>query len=416
MEDYSKYDLTAFVADSRFAAWVKYGEQDAFWTGFLAQYPHQQSVVEQAVAIILAAAHLPMHYPSGAQRSQMWDNIEAMTGQALNDDGASQLPLSSQSAMFPQVASSEPVSSQPAMFPLVAEDSLLSQANASTQIISLRKASSRRIWWASAAAALVAGAIAIPLLWPRAHKPDNYAALLRRAGIGETQRIEAMNDTKAPLWISLPDGSSAVLAPGGRLSYADNFNHLDQREVYLSGAAFFEVDKKASHPFVVYANTLAVKVLGTSFSVQAPNDAPEVQVNVRSGKVMLYAGKTGRGEDGTSLIVNAGQKAAMKKAALYLLHETEDSGSIAPVADAQVLNVVQNIPLTFEDASLQEVFDALEKGYGIKISYDREKLSHCRLTAFLSDEPLPEKIRLICKAIQAPYEINGNEVVILDKK
>ncbi len=232
MEDYSKYDITAFVADSRFVAWVKYGEQDAFWTGFLAQYPHQREVVEQAVAIILAAAHLPMHYPSGEQRRQMWDNIEAMTelgfdlGKPVN--GVSSAPVEQDVFTGKPVGSVSSAPEEQSVFagnPSAYEP--LAQDTSSRELTPLHKTATRRIWWlASAAAALVAGAITIPLLWPRPHKTDNYAALLRRACIAETQRIEAMNDTRAPLWISLPDGSSAVLAPGGRLSYADNFNHL----------------------------------------------------------------------------------------------------------------------------------------------------------------------------------------------
>ncbi len=129
---------------------------------------------------------------------------------------------------------------------------------------------------------------------------------------------------------------------------------------------------------------------------------------------MLYAGKEGSDGKRVSLIVNARQQAAMKKGILYLV-PTEDSLKVAAVAESEALDVVESIPLTFEDASLPEVFDALEKGYGITITYDKEKLARCRLTACLSDEPLPEKIRLICKAIQAPYEINGNQVVIKGK-
>lgn len=371
MHDHSTSDIAAFLADPGFAAWVKYGEQHQYWTAFLEAHPHQREVVEQAGAIILAAASMPIHYPEEVERRQLWARIN----NALQAETV--------------VAATAPPDNAPV--PL------------------LRKP--RRYGWWAAAAAVLAGCIVVPLLWQRHAKVDNYAVLLRRAGLSADHRTEARNEGSKPLWVSLPDGSSAVLAPGGRLTYADDFTSKNQREVYLSGAAFFEVQKKATHPFVVYASTLAIKVLGTSFSVTAPNDKPEVQVQVKSGKVLLYTGA-----EAHSLVVNARQKAALTNGQLLLTEKPEETAKAAPEAESSALTAAEQVPLTFEDASIPEVFSTLEEAYGIHINYDKVQLSHCRLTAFLSDEPLPEKIRLICKAIGAPYEINGSEVTIRGKR
>lgn len=371
MQDHSTSDIAAFLADPGFAAWVKYGEQHEYWTSFLEAHPYQKEVVEQAVAIILAAASMPLHYPEEAERRQMWAHINNT---------------------------------------IQAETVVIATAPASeTPVLPLRR--SRRYGWWAAAAAVVAGCIAAPFFLQRHGKVDNYAILLRKAGLSADHRTEARNEGNKPLWVSLPDGSSAVLAPGGRLTYADDFTTKEQREVYLSGAAFFEVQKKATHPFVVYASTLAIKVLGTSFSVTAPNDKPEVQVQVKSGKVLLYTGAAAN-----SLVVNARQKAALSNGQLQLTEKTEETPSAAPVAEVSALTAAEQVPLTFEDAAIPDVFSTLEEAYGIHINYDKEKLGHCRLTASLSDEPLPEKIRMICKAIGAPYEINGSEVTVRGKR
>ncbi|PUZ27789.1 FecR family protein [Chitinophaga costaii] len=375
MEDhYSKYDLNAFLADPDFMAWVKYGEQHTRWEAFLRAHPCQRDTVEQATAIILAAASQPLHYPGEQDRLAMWANIKESTQEAS-------------AAALPAIKHTWSTAALP-------------EAPAPTRTYG-------RIGWYGAAAAVLLGLIVVPLLWHASVKSDNYAMLLRRAGLQNSHRTEAVNDTHKPLWVPLPDGSNAVLSPGSRLSFADDFNHRNMREVYLSGAAFFEVNKRAVQPFIVYANTLAIKVLGTSFCVSAATDLPDVQVQVKSGKVLLFTHHTENG-----LVVNARQQAGLSKGQLYLASAHTDSLQSAPAAvDSSLMAAVQ-IPLTFEDAALPQVFDALEAAYGITIHYDKTKLSHCRLTAFLSDEPLPEKIRLICKAIQAPYEITGNEVKI----
>ena len=58
--------------------------------------------------------------------------------------------------------------------------------------------------------------------------------------------------------VTLEDGSTVILEPGGEFRYNEKF--LNSREVYLSGDAFFEVTKDASRPFLVYANEITTKV------------------------------------------------------------------------------------------------------------------------------------------------------------
>ncbi|HEY0273617.1 MAG TPA: FecR domain-containing protein [Chitinophaga sp.] len=391
MHDYSTYDTTAFVVDPGFAAWVKYGEQHAFWTTFLQDHPHKREEVEQAGAIILAAASMPLHYPAEQERRRMWAQI----AQALPATGGERQPAEAAPARIREMPA--PAFTAPAPVP---------------ETLPGTPGKRRRYGWYAAAAAVLAGCLLAPRLWHRVEKHDNYAVLLRKAGLRADHRTEAQNDTQKPLWVSLPDGSSAVLAPGGRLSYADDFTTRPQREVYLSGAAFFEVDKRATHPFVVYAAALSIKVLGTSFSVSAPNDRPDVQVQVKSGKVLLFTG-----QESHSLVVNARQQAALTQGQLLLtVANTTEAPAPTPGTAAGALAAAEQIPLTFEDASIPDVFSALEEAYGITIDYDKTTLAHCRLTAFLSDEPLPEKIRLIAKAIQASYAINGSAVTIKAKR
>jgi hypothetical protein len=51
----------------------------------------------------------------------------------------------------------------------------------------------------------------------------------------------------------------------------------------------------------------------------------------------------------------------------------------------------------------------------VKIDFPQTKLNNCYLTTSLSDQPLPEKIKIICKTgNNTSYEMNGNQIIISD--
>ena len=94
-----------------------------------------------------------------------------------------------------------------------------------------------------------------------------------------------------PMAYELPDGSQVLLKKGAKLTYSDNFN-VDQREVSISGEAFFRVTRGSEFPFIVQTNGAKIKVTGTSFRVSAPVSKEDIEVVVSSGKVLFYNNET----------------------------------------------------------------------------------------------------------------------------
>jgi transmembrane sensor len=79
---------------------------------------------------------------------------------------------------------------------------------------------------------------------------------------------------------ALPDGSLVELKEGSRI--AVDFS-AEQRQVRLVGEAHFQVARDAARPFVVNAQGVMVRAVGTAFSVRVDSD--EVQVLVTHGSV-----------------------------------------------------------------------------------------------------------------------------------
>ena len=98
----------------------------------------------------------------------------------------------------------------------------------------------------------------------------------------------AKNDIKK---VDLPDGSMIWLSPGTTISYENNF--LDNREIHLSGKAFFEVAKRNGQPFTVFSANTKTQVLGTSFNLETKADG-QVAIQVTTGKVELSRDCSGK--------------------------------------------------------------------------------------------------------------------------
>ena len=64
-------------------------------------------------------------------------------------------------------------------------------------------------------------------------------------------------------YLQLPDGTKVWLNSCTTLEYAENYGHSN-RSIYLDGEAYFEVAKNKDLPFVVKANGIDVKAIGTA--------------------------------------------------------------------------------------------------------------------------------------------------------
>ncbi len=89
-------------------------------------------------------------------------------------------------------------------------------------------------------------------------------------------QIVSRSDAK-PRTDTLPDGSVVTMNAKSSISYPKTFNG-DTREVTLTGEAFFQVVANKEQPFIIMANNVMVRVVGTSFNVKTSVEKTEVVV------------------------------------------------------------------------------------------------------------------------------------------
>lgn len=256
-----------------------------------------------------------------------------------------------------------------------------------------------RRWWAAAAAFLIIGGSAVYFLMPQKQQPaitaqidvapGKHKAILTLADgsqvaldstgrqtilQGKTaisqQGGELVYDAKEqqqqePVYntlttpkggqfrIILPDNSAVWLNAASSIRFPTAFTR-NERNVEVTGEAYFEVSPDAAKPFKVtlYGGT-TIKVLGTHFNVNAYTDEESIQTSLLEGKVEVT-----RGEE--KILLKPGQQANV--AGSITIKEMNAAGMAQVVA-------WKNGVFNFEQKDLQEVMRQLSRWYNVEVIY-----------------------------------------------
>jgi ferric-dicitrate binding protein FerR (iron transport regulator) len=235
----------------------------------------------------------------------------------------------------------------------------------------------------------------------------NYSPVEAQVWSSDNNQIvwnEITNTTNSSRVFILPDSSNITLEPNSRLRYSSSFN-TTQREVYLRGEALFEVKHNKALPFLVFANEVTTKVLGTSFIVKAFESEKKITVSVKTGKVSVYANKRETASAEDEIILTPNQQIVYDK-------EEKEISKMLVQAPELVLPKEEVRRMRFEEAPVTEIFKALEKAYGVDIEFDEETFSSCELTTVISDDDIYRRLDIICNAIGTSYSLKDDRIVI----
>lgn len=207
--------------------------------------------------------------------------------------------------------------------------------------------------------------------------------------------FSATDDT---MEILLPDSSVINLDKTGEVKYAENF--AKNRTLSLSGEAFFDVKNQNNNSFIVEANDIEVKVLGTSFYVRAYENDSMVEVGVKTGRVEV-AQKSGN----ESIILNANETVRYNK--------NKRSFSQPEVYDNNNL-FWKTAVLEFNEQPLDQVISTLGQVYQTEIDYQKSDLENCNFTGRFKNASLEE----ILNQLQYSFniEVTKSEKIIITGK
>jgi transmembrane sensor len=204
----------------------------------------------------------------------------------------------------------------------------------------------------------------------------------------QTKQLLAQTETVES---KLPDGTSVTLNKGSVLEYPSKFEK-NKRSVKLKGEAYFNVTHDDTKPFIIAADDIVVEVLGTSFYVNTDNPEGKVEVILTTGKVAVYY----KDKPDDKIIMEPGDKVELTK--------NQESISKTVNEDENYLSW-KTKKLIFEDESLKDIVNTLNKVYRSKIQIKDKNIANCKITATFENQSLDA----VLNVIEATVDVDINK-------
>lgn len=199
--------------------------------------------------------------------------------------------------------------------------------------------------------------------------------------------------------VILPDSSKVWLNGGSSLIYPSRFVSAE-RNVCLTGEAYFEVKKDNSRPFTVDVNQMKLKVLGTTFNVFSYPDNPQIVATLETGKLQIK--------------VDNQKKPYILSPNDQLILDSNTGEVEMHSVNAADFSVWRVPALYFEETKLIYALQQIERTYNVKIHIQNSHYNNQTIRAHFNAGETIEGIMGVIKMLipALNYEIDGNDIFI----
>lgn len=198
----------------------------------------------------------------------------------------------------------------------------------------------------------------------------------------------------------LPDNTMVFLNSGSQLKFSIN-NNSGEREVFLEGEAWFEVEKNEKRPFLVQTPFYSIKVLGTRFNVKAYGSDEEIVTTLEEGKIEVLSSENFK--------MNGNKK--LKPGQQFVYNQLKKTIRTEHVKTRLFTSWKEN-QLIFINMNLKELFLLLERKYGVEIEVSDNIILDYHYDGTIKNETIIEVLELIKETLSIDYKIEGQNIII----
>ena len=194
------------------------------------------------------------------------------------------------------------------------------------------------------------------------------------------------------------------------------------REVFLNGEAFFNVTHDRSHPFIVHAGKMNIKVLGTSFNVKSYTNDKNMETTLIKGAIEV----TLADRPSDRIILKPNEKLVLNnktfnKPRANNLTTAEESNTNYALTNLTHLRgnyttIVEtswvNNELVFKDEAFSDLANQMERWYGIKINFKNSNTKDYRFTGVFMKENIVQALNALKLIEPFNYKYNDETVSI----
>ncbi|MCT4614183.1 MAG: FecR domain-containing protein [Marinifilaceae bacterium] len=199
--------------------------------------------------------------------------------------------------------------------------------------------------------------------------------------------------------VELADGSIVWLNSRTKLRFPDKFTG-NKRIVYLlEGEAYFEIQKDINREFIVWTDSIQVKVLGTKFNIRAYSNFKEKKITLKEGSVEL-------------------SKSDKKQILVPNMQAVVSENNITSIkVNANDICSWVNSMLIYKTVRLDDIFQDLTKYYDFDLEYENNELKNKYFSIAVKNR---DSISDILKAIEltgkVQFTIQKNKIIVKTKK
>jgi transmembrane sensor len=200
----------------------------------------------------------------------------------------------------------------------------------------------------------------------------------------------------------LPDGSNVWLNASSSIKFPTVFLG-DERRVEITGEVYFEVKNllnsktRENIPFLVTANDMEIKVLGTQFNVNSYKDDNTIKATLVEGRIVVSSFK-----EGSSISIVPGQQAKMF-----------ENGSIS-VSEVDINEIIawKNGMFYFNDTGIETIMNGIARWYDVDVVYIGD-VQELKFGGILSrKEDIASLLKLISLTGVVQFEIENRTVIV----
>ena len=194
--------------------------------------------------------------------------------------------------------------------------------------------------------------------------------------------------------LALSDGSKVWLNSMTEFRFPVAFTG-EERKVYLTGEAYFQVAKDTTKPFRVVVNDMMVEALGTGFNINAYQDDNCLRTTLVEGKVRVSYSDTRQ-----ECILVPGEQAVLKEGVLT-------SGQV----NVDDIIAWKKGRFVFSDMPLETIANQLERWYDVEIRFDDTVAKYYRFTGVMKRyNELEQVLGLIEETTNVRFKVEGRQV------
>lgn len=214
--------------------------------------------------------------------------------------------------------------------------------------------------------------------------------------------------------VLLPDGSRVQLNSGSELRFGSSFGMTD-RDVSLTGEAFFEVTRNEALPFFVNTTRMVVRVVGTSFNVKAYNTQEDIETTVMEGKVEISL----KGDSEKKVVLQPKEKISINnkffndtsrqqlKYEVEAVKQNKEAQEILPQEFAWL-----NEKIVFAEEPFETVALKMERWYNVRIHFNNEKVKGILMSGDFYDVDISQAFQILQMMVDFKYDIEGRDIYV----